>query len=119
MWRNISAHDRAGFDHGAFADPHVGKNHTMRTDEDVPFDHDRTLVLNAARTPVEMSEDRCPQPDRAVISDKDAIGMAIIHVDEVREPDMLADLDTAQAVKPGPEAGSARTDECHNVKKTT
>ena len=67
----------------------------MRPDENILLDHHRALVLHAHRTPVEVRKDRCPKTDCAVVSDENAIGMAIIQINEVREPDMLADLHSA------------------------
>lgn len=119
MRGNIFADYRAGFDHGAFANPYVRQDDAMRSDEDILVDNDCALVLITARPPVKMGKNSGAQPDGAVVSDGDAIGMAVIDVDEMREPDMLTDVDTTQAMEPRPQTASARTNESENVKATT
>lgn len=116
---NIPADDGAGFDDGSFADANVGQDNAVRTDEDIFLDDDGPFVLIATRSPVEMREDCGAKSDGAVIADGDSIGMAVVHVNEMREPDVLADLNSAHPMQPGPQTSPARTNEGQDMKNTT
>jgi len=91
----------------------------MRANENVLFDHDRPLMLSAPRPPVKVGKDRGTKTDRAVVSNVNAIGVTVVDVNEMREPDVLADADTSQAVHPWPQTISARANESGNMKETT
>jgi hypothetical protein len=115
---NVLANDCARFDNRALANSDVGQNDAVRSYEDVLFNDDGAFVLSAARTPVEMRKDSSAQSDGAVVPDGDAIGVAIVDVNEVREPNVFADVDATQAMEPRPQAASTRTDERENVEET-
>jgi len=115
--RNISAHHSAGFDDGAFANPDVREKDAVWPDKDIPFDDYRALVPGPSWSPVEMRKDCRSEADSTVVSDKDPFRVTIVQVDEMGEPDVLANLNPTQAVQPRPQARSARTDERENVKK--
>jgi len=119
MWRNVPAHHRAGFDDSSFPYSDIGQDDAVRTDEDILLDHDCPFMLNATRSPIEVGEDGCAKADGAVITDENAIGMTVVHVNKMREPDTLADLHSPQTMQPRSQTGSARANKRENMEKPT
>jgi hypothetical protein len=68
----------------------------MWADEDILLDYHRAFILQARRAPIKVGKDGRSETDRAVFSDRNVIGMAIVEVNKVGYPNILSDVNTAQ-----------------------
>lgn len=88
---DVSADDCASSDHCPFTDSHIWQNDTMRTDEDILFDHNFTVAHGASRTRVKVRDDGRSEADCAIVPDAYVRGMYLIDVHELPDPDIFAD----------------------------
>lgn len=82
----------------------------MRTNEDVFVDEDLAIGGWPSRTPVEVSEDGSSQTDCAVVPYRHILGVQLVDVNELADPDVLADSCAAISMKPWPKTGSPGDD---------
>jgi hypothetical protein len=98
MCRNISADYGSRLNHSAFANTHIWQDNAMRPDEDVLLDYDRTSSFVPPPTPIEMTKNRGAQANRAIISDEHFLGTAIIYIHEVRDPNILSNVNSTHSL---------------------
>ena len=69
---------RAGLDHRALPDAHVGQDHAVRPDEDVVLDDHRAVADRLPRPPIEVRDDGGPDANRAVVADRQRLGVQFV-----------------------------------------
>ena len=116
---HVARYDGSRADDGAPADSDVAEDYTMRTDVHLILDLDRRRVVGRPLgSPVEVGEDRRPHADRAVIADRNGVGMHVVDVDLLSDPNSRADSNAPQSVEPGPYAAAAGSHVCNLLQQS-
>jgi hypothetical protein len=110
MRGHVARHYCSGANDGASTDPDVAEDHAMRSYVNLVLDLDRRGVLGRPfGSPVEVREDRGSHADRAVIADRDRIGMHVVDVDLLPNPNSGANSDAPKPMECWPDAAAARS----------
>jgi hypothetical protein len=104
--RHVPAHDCSSLDNRALADYNVRENHAMRAYEDVILNDYFAIAFRPFGAPVEMAENRGTEANRTVIADTDVTGVQLINVDELADPDVLAEPGSSKPMQPWPQAAA-------------
>jgi hypothetical protein len=85
--RNVTGQNGPGLYDRPLSNHNTRENDAVGTDEDIVFDDDRLeAAAHPSRAPVKMSENRRPQPDRAVVPDTHPFGVELIQVNVRSNP---------------------------------
>lgn len=117
MRRNIPANHSARLDHGSFSDVDIWQDHTVWPNENIFLEDHFAVTLRPSRAPIQVRENRRPQPNRAVIADRDLFRVIVINVNEVRYPDVSSNLYPAHPLQPRAQTFPPWADERQDVKK--
>lgn len=90
----------------------------MRTDENIVLDHDFSVIVFIIPSPIKMREDRGPKSDRDMIAYADPLGIHLIDINKLADPNLTPDLPPPHPVKSGPNTFTTRNNESHFMKKS-
>lgn len=117
MRRHIAADDCASPDHRSFTDCHIGQDHAVRPNEHILLNHNLSISNRSSGSGVEVGNDRCSEADDAVVAYTYVLGMNLIEVNKLADPDILPDRDAAQPLQPRPHTESPRRHEGYFARK--
>jgi len=70
------------------------------------------------RPPIEVVKNRCPETDRAIISDTDTFRVEFIYVNELANPNISADYHSTSPMQPDTDRVTPGEEICHFVKNS-
>ena len=108
MRRHIAAHHGTRPDHCPLTDSHVRQDDTVRPNEHILLNHNRSIAGRSSGARVKVGDDRCSKADYAVIADCYVRGMYFVDVDKLANPDVLSDRNSAQPLQPRSHTKSPR-----------
>lgn len=71
------------------------------------------------RPPVEVGKNRCAEADRTVFPNRDSVGMEVINIDKVGDPDIFPKLYPPHSMEPGTQTAPSRTHKRNQVQKSS
>ncbi len=97
---DVATDDGPGFYDCCFADVDAREDDAVGTDECAGADGHAFVAAGAsARAPMEVSDDGAADADGAVIADGDRLGVNLIEIDHLANPDPAANMHTAPALE--------------------
>jgi hypothetical protein len=91
----------------------------MRTDEHIPLNmHFSGIRIRSFVSPIKMGNNGSIDPDGRVVFNGDGLRMRLIEIDVLTDPNILADVSAAQAMKKRPDRESSRYGVCQSTKES-
>jgi len=63
----------------------------MRPNKNIPFNYNLSVAEWSSGTGVEVRDNRCPKADPAIVPDRYVLGMQLIDVHQLANPDIFTD----------------------------
>ena len=89
----------------------------MGPDKDVIFNYNFSIARRPSGPGVKVCDYRCPQADRAVISDRDVGGMDLVNIYKLANPDVASDNNTARPLQPRSQTESSGGQKSYPTRK--
>jgi hypothetical protein len=116
---HIAAHYSTSSDHCTFTNSHVRQDHTVRPNENVPFNNNLSVTFWSSGPRVKVGDYRRSEADCTVVPDCYVRGMYFINVYKLANPDVISDHNSAEPLQPRSQPESPRGHKSYPARKPT
>jgi hypothetical protein len=117
--RHIAAYYSTSSDHRSFTNSYVRQDHTVRSNEDVPFNNNLSVTFWSSGPRVKVGDYRRSEADCTVVPYGYVRGMYFINVYKLANPDVVSDRNSAEPLQPRSQTESPRGNKSYPARKPT